>query len=311
MNDDPTAGHRPSADDDRPARRHASACDVPRSPPTPDPRPDARWAWASPHRPARRRRPLVRAGAGEPPDPAAPAWGAAGADPTPARPAGSRPSRPPSTRRGPGLGTVVAASLLSAVLASGGTVVALDADRRPRPAGAAAHVGSADDQPAARQQPVTIDESSAMIDVAAKLSPAVVRSRPAPAARHRRPVRRRLPATGIGSGRHLRRQRLDPHQPPRRRRRDDTLTVELKDGREFDGQDLRHRHADRPRDRQGRRRPTCRSPRSANRTGSRSASWWSRSAARWACTRTQVTSGIVSGKGRDITRRRRARASTT
>ena len=76
------------------------------------------------------------------------------------------------TSRG-GAGTVVAAALLSAVLASGGTVLTLGAvgafDRETQPAssptGSNASVG----------QPVTIDESSATIDVAAAVSPAVVR----------------------------------------------------------------------------------------------------------------------------------------
>jgi S1-C subfamily serine protease len=72
-----------------------------------------------------------------------------------------------------GRGTVFAAALLSAVLASGGTVLTLGAvgafDRETAPA--ASPVGSN----AAVGQPVTIDESSATIDVAAAVSPAVVR----------------------------------------------------------------------------------------------------------------------------------------
>ena len=95
-------------------------------------------------------------------------------------------SRPPPSRAdardrlharpaaGSGVGTVLAAALLSAVLASGGTVLALNAtgalDRRrrsPRPPPAPPS--------APTTQPVTIDESSATIDVAAKVSPAVVR----------------------------------------------------------------------------------------------------------------------------------------
>jgi S1-C subfamily serine protease len=76
-------------------------------------------------------------------------------------------------RRGAGAGSLVAVSLLSAVLASGGTVLALGASGaldRPAPAQTTAlgtNTGVA--------QPVTIDESSATIDVAAKVSPAVVR----------------------------------------------------------------------------------------------------------------------------------------
>jgi 2-alkenal reductase len=76
-------------------------------------------------------------------------------------------------RRGAGAGSLVLVSLLSAVLASGGTVLALGAAGaldRPVTAPATAqgtNVGAA--------QPVTIDESSATINVAAKVSPAVVR----------------------------------------------------------------------------------------------------------------------------------------
>jgi 2-alkenal reductase len=71
-------------------------------------------------------------------------------------------------------GGIFLAALLSALLASGGTVVALGAagalDRPAAPAPTspqATNVGST--------QPVTIDESSATIAVAAKVSPAVVR----------------------------------------------------------------------------------------------------------------------------------------
>ena len=85
----------------------------------------------------------------------------------------TEPVRATTARRGGGAGSLVAASLLSAVLASGGTVLALSAagvlDRQPAsqvtPQGT--NVGAA--------QPVTIDESSATINVAAKVSPAVVR----------------------------------------------------------------------------------------------------------------------------------------
>ena len=99
-------------------------------------------------------------------------------------------------RRGAGAGSLVAVSLLSAVLASGGTVLALGAaGALDRPVTAPAAVqGTNVDSP----QPVTIDESSATINVAAKVSPAVVRIT----------VRGSsdagnlgvIPATGVGSG---------------------------------------------------------------------------------------------------------------
>ena len=71
-----------------------------------------------------------------------------------------------------GTGTVFAAAILSAVLASGGTVLALGAAGaldRPAPAPSSA-VGTT-----VGSTRVTLDESSATIDVAAKVSPAVVR----------------------------------------------------------------------------------------------------------------------------------------
>ena len=80
----------------------------------------------------------------------------------------------PTARTGRRSGPIFAAALLSAVLASAGTVLALGAvgalDRSTPAAGSgpqATNVGSV--------QPVAIDESSATIAVAAKVSPAVVR----------------------------------------------------------------------------------------------------------------------------------------
>ncbi|MEO5941079.1 MAG: trypsin-like peptidase domain-containing protein [Candidatus Limnocylindrales bacterium] len=87
--------------------------------------------------------------------------------PTPVRPVA------PTARRGAGAGTVIAAALAAAILASGGTVVALTAtgalDRSVPIAGA-----SNRDATTVRQ-PVTLDENSAIIDVAAKAGPSVVR----------------------------------------------------------------------------------------------------------------------------------------
>jgi S1-C subfamily serine protease len=79
----------------------------------------------------------------------------------------------PATRGGSrGLGTILASALLAAVLASGGTVLALSATGAlDEPAAAPT---SATGQTVGSAQPVTIDESSATIDVAAKVNPAVV-----------------------------------------------------------------------------------------------------------------------------------------
>ncbi len=80
--------------------------------------------------------------------------------------------QPVEARRSGGAGTVMAAALLSAVLASGGTFAALTAsgalDR-----GADTPTPNADN--ATIRQPITIDESSAVVDVAAKAGPAVVK----------------------------------------------------------------------------------------------------------------------------------------
>ncbi|MDO8483445.1 MAG: trypsin-like peptidase domain-containing protein, partial [Candidatus Limnocylindrales bacterium] len=86
----------------------------------------------------------------------------------------TQPVTPATTpRRGTGAGSLVAVSLLSAVLASGGTVLALGAaGALDRPASAPT---TAQGTNVGAPQPVTIDESSATVDVAAKVSPAVVR----------------------------------------------------------------------------------------------------------------------------------------
>ncbi|MEO8570186.1 MAG: trypsin-like peptidase domain-containing protein [Chloroflexota bacterium] len=102
-----------------------------------------------------------------------------------------------TARRRSGAASLVAASLLSAVLASGGTVLALGASgalNRP----AAATTGTPLATNVGALQPVTIDESTATIAVAAKVSPAVVRitvtgsSDPGNLGV--------IPATGVGSG---------------------------------------------------------------------------------------------------------------
>ena len=252
-------------------------------PPTPDrysPAPEPRTDWS---------RPEFAAGA--------PVWPASPSDRRP--PGGTRPRRAPLPKAPPRAvarwrrRTVVAASLLSAVLASGGTVLVLDAHRRLRP------------QPDAGR-------------------PRAAHSRRAPAAGHHRrvigghrrrrqgrPGRRqdhdvgrptpdpfgRSPTPGVGSG-----VIYDPNGWILTNRHvvagSDKLTVELKDGRQFDGHGLRHRHPDRPGDRQGRRPPAC--PTAADRRlrrRSRSASSSSPSAARSGTYSISVTSGIVSGQG--------------
>jgi S1-C subfamily serine protease len=120
-----------------------------------------------------------------PPEPR-PDWSASGwIDPEPVRPtpehwfetaptARVQPTPPPPARSGAGTGVVLSAALLAAVLASGGTLVALNATGAlDRPAAPAASPNAL--STSAGRQPITIDESSAIINVAAKAGPAVVR----------------------------------------------------------------------------------------------------------------------------------------
>ena len=138
---------------------------------------------------------------------------------------------PSRSNRG-GTGTVLGAALLSAVLASGGTVLALNAtgalDRaaaQPAPSGA---VGTT---VGVNGQPVTIDESSATIQVAASASPAVVKITTNGSVDTSTGV---IPATGVGSG-----VIYDSNGWILTNRHvvegSDRMTVELSDGRVFDG----------------------------------------------------------------------------
>ena len=135
----------------------------------------------------------------------------------------------PATRRG-GAGTIVGAALLAAVLASGGTVAALTAsgalNRTVLPA--TSPTGST---VAANNQPVTIDESSATIDVASAASPGVVRITTNSEVDTSTGI---IPATGVGSG-----VIYDPNGWILTNRHvvegSDTMKVELNDGRVFNG----------------------------------------------------------------------------
>jgi S1-C subfamily serine protease len=117
-------------------------------------------------------------------------------EPAPA-PVATLPAGSGASRRRSGGGSLLAASLLSAVLASGGTVLALNAagalDRPGAPSAATpqgTNVGAL--------QPVSIDESSATIAVASKVSPAVVRITVTGASDSGNLGV--IPATGVGSG---------------------------------------------------------------------------------------------------------------
>jgi S1-C subfamily serine protease len=103
----------------------------------------------------------------------------------------------PGSRRGrSGPGTVIGAAVLSAILASGGTVLALGASGAlDRQVVAPARAQGTN---VAAPQPVALDESSATISVAAKVSPAVVRITVTGASGAG--DQGVIPATGVGSG---------------------------------------------------------------------------------------------------------------
>ena len=136
----------------------------------------------------------------------------------------------PATRRRGGMGTVFSAALLSAVLASGGTVLALSAtgvlDRT-----VATPTQATGTTVGANNQPVTINESSATIDVAAAVSPAVVRITSNGSVDTSNGI---IPETGVGSG-----VIYDSHGWILTNRHvvegSDTLSVQLNDGRVFSG----------------------------------------------------------------------------
>ena len=165
--------HRDPADPGEPTQRHeltpeTPATATPAAPVTPTPTVPAAPATAESFSPTPEARPdWIRTYDAPPATPTPERWYEPAAEPAPAV------AVAPTTSRRTG-GPVIAAALLSAILASGGTVLALGAtgalDRNlagatTSPAGTA--VGAV--------KPVTIDENSATIAVAAHVSPAVVR----------------------------------------------------------------------------------------------------------------------------------------
>ncbi|MBI2762193.1 MAG: trypsin-like peptidase domain-containing protein [Chloroflexi bacterium] len=134
-----------------------------------------------------------------------------------------------------GLGSIVTTALLSAVLASGGTFAAL------RASGALdttkAGTGGTAVTTAGAKVPVTIDESSAVIDAAAKTGPAIVRIFVTGTTTD--PFGGTIPEQGVGSG-----IIFDPNGWILTNRHVVTdsnggtassLTVELKDGQQYEG----------------------------------------------------------------------------
>jgi hypothetical protein len=109
-------------------------------------------------------------------------------------------SAPGGGRRAGGgiLGLIVAASLVSAMLASAGTYGLLRATGSlDRPAATPAAVAA---QTAAAPQPVVIDEQSAMTTAAARVSPAVVTITESGSAVNPNDPFGQVPTSGIGSG---------------------------------------------------------------------------------------------------------------
>lgn len=147
--------------------------------------------------------------------------------------AGGAPARvePKAHRRAGGiLVPVLAAALISATLASGGTYLAFRASGALDTRVATAQTPAG--QTASAPQPVTVDENSAIINVAAKVSPAVVRIVSSANVNTTDPTS--LPSEGVGSG-----IIYDKNGWILTNRHvvagSDKLVVQLKDGREFDG----------------------------------------------------------------------------
>jgi S1-C subfamily serine protease len=137
-------------------------------------------------------------------------------------------------KRSTGAGVVLTASLLSAAIASGGTFVVLSATGAlDRPVAPATNSNAVSTN--AGKQPITIDESSAIIDVAAKAGPAVVRiTTEAGASPSADPNSGVIPSEGVGSG-----LIFDANGWILTNRHvvagSDKLTVELKDGTTYTG----------------------------------------------------------------------------
>ena len=154
----------------------------------------------------------------------------------PGAPASSAPGSPsPQPPRGVGTGTIVMTALLSAILASGGTLAILEGSGTLRPAAAGAVASASpglDDGKVVR-----IDESSAVVDAAARVGPAVVQITASGVTSD--PFGGSIPEQGVGSGiifdssgwvltNHHVVQTSDNQIASK-------LTVELKDGHQYTG----------------------------------------------------------------------------
>ncbi len=151
-------------------------------------------------------------------------------EPAPATASVPVPAEP--QRGGVGLGTILAASVISAILAAGGTLGALGLtgvlDRRAPNPGASLPAGTN----TSSSQPLALDESSAVTAVAEKVGPAVVQITSSSQASNG--FGSTIPDTGVGSG-----IIYDSNGWILTNRHvvagSDKLVVKLKDDREFDG----------------------------------------------------------------------------
>jgi S1-C subfamily serine protease len=168
------------------------------------------------------------------------AWSNPQPTPAPTEPAWSPPPPAPMVgrvepRRGGVVGPVLLSAILAATIASGGTYLALNASGAlDRPA---AQSNTNSTTTVGAQQPLTIDESSAIIEAASKVSPAVVRITVEGVSTNA--FGGEIPERGVGSGviydkagwiltnRHVVTNESGQLV--------NTLTVELKDGRQFAG----------------------------------------------------------------------------
>jgi S1-C subfamily serine protease len=147
------------------------------------------------------------------------------------------PTQPVAIERrsgGPGFGQLLGAALLSAVLASGGTLLVLQGTGALHPAGSAAQPSAG---VSASRVPTAVDDSSAVVNAAASVSPAVVRIIVEGVSTD--VFGGQIPETGVGSGIIydaagwiLTNKHVVTNQDGSTATR---MTVELKDGRQFDG----------------------------------------------------------------------------
>ena len=104
---------------------------------------------------------------------------------------------------------------------------------------------------APRQDPAPQITQGSVVEIMKAISPAVVTIQADGVALDRSDDRHDRPGNGRWLGRHLRRERAHPHQPPRRVRQPVEAHGDTQGRTVLRRLDLRRRHAHRPRDRQG------------------------------------------------------------